>query len=123
MTTTPVAKNCQKEGTFRSVSPFRIAPRVRAPTTEPSGLPSPPKTLAPPITAAPMACSSRQSPPSARPRRAPLTMGGKSLPPTKKKVVGRGSHIAKVSGGKIVEYRTHPDVAGLMMQLGMMPGM
>jgi hypothetical protein len=50
-------------------------------------------------------------------------MGGKSLPPTKKKVVGRGSYIAKVNGGKIVEYRTHPDVAELMMQLGMMPGM
>jgi predicted ester cyclase len=53
----------------------------------------------------------------------PLMMGGKSLPPTHKKVVGRGSYMARLSGGKIVEYRTHPDVAGMMMQLGMMPGM
>lgn len=53
----------------------------------------------------------------------PLMMGGKSLPPTNKKVVGRGTYIARVSGGKIVEYRSHPDLAGLMMQLGMMPGM
>ena len=52
-----------------------------------------------------------------------MTMGGKALPPTNKKVVGRASYIARVSGGKIVDYRTHPDVAGLMMQLGMMPGM
>ena len=53
----------------------------------------------------------------------PLVMGGKSLPPTNKKVVGRGSYITRFAGGKIVEYRSHPDVAGLMMQLGMMPGM
>jgi hypothetical protein len=38
-------------------------------------------------------------------------------------VVGRGSYIAKIQGGKIIEFRSHPDVAGLMMQLGFMPQM
>ena len=53
----------------------------------------------------------------------PMMMGGKTIPPTHKKVVGRGSYIARISGGKIVEFRSHPDVAGLMMQLGIMPAM
>jgi steroid delta-isomerase-like uncharacterized protein len=52
-----------------------------------------------------------------------LAMGGRSLPATNKKVVGRGTYIARVKNGKVVEYRSHPDVAGMMMQLGMMPGM
>ena len=53
----------------------------------------------------------------------PLVMGGKSLPATNKRVVGRGTYMAKARNGKIIEYRTHPDVAGMMMQLGMMPAM
>lgn len=51
----------------------------------------------------------------------PLMMGGKSIPATNKKVVGRGSYFAKIKDGKIVEFRSHPDVAGLLMQLGLMP--
>ena len=53
----------------------------------------------------------------------PMVMGGNELPPTNKPVVGRGSHFARVRGGKIVEFSSHPDVAGLMMQMGMMPQM
>src|ERR1700719_2158291 len=72
MTTTPVATSCQKDGTFNNVKPFCIAPKVRAPIRDPKGLPSPPKRLAPPMTAAPMACSSNPVPPigSAAPTRA-----------------------------------------------------
>lgn len=53
----------------------------------------------------------------------PLAFGGNELPPTNKSVTGRGSYMTRVRDGKIVEYRTHPDVAGLMMQLGLMPQM
>jgi steroid delta-isomerase-like uncharacterized protein len=53
----------------------------------------------------------------------PMEMGGMTVPPTNKTVIGRGSYIAFVRGGKIVEFRSHPDAAGIMMQLGLMPGM
>ena len=51
----------------------------------------------------------------------PLVMGGMELPPTNKSVVGRGSYFARARDGKIVEFSSHPDAAGMMMQLGMMP--
>jgi len=38
-------------------------------------------------------------------------------------VVGRGSYIGRVKDGKIIEFRSHPDAAGMMMQLGLMPAM
>jgi predicted ester cyclase len=53
----------------------------------------------------------------------PMLMAGNEIPPTNKAVVGRGSYLAWVKGGKIVEFSSHPDVAGLMMQLGFMPQM
>jgi len=53
----------------------------------------------------------------------PMVMGGKEVPPTNKAVTGRGSYIARFRDGKVVEFRSHPDVAGLMMQLGFMPPM
>lgn len=53
----------------------------------------------------------------------PMLMGGNEIPPTNKSVMGRGSYIARVKGGKIIEFRSHPDVAGMMMQLGFMPQM
>jgi predicted ester cyclase len=52
----------------------------------------------------------------------PLRMGGNELPATNRKVVGRGTYFAREQGGKVVEFHSHPDVAGMMMQLGMMPG-
>jgi steroid delta-isomerase-like uncharacterized protein len=42
------------------------------------------------------------------------------VPPTNKKVVGRGAYFAHVQDGKVVEFRAHPDMAGMMMQLGLM---
>jgi steroid delta-isomerase-like uncharacterized protein len=51
----------------------------------------------------------------------PMAMGGNEIPPTNRKVVGRGTYFAVVRDGKIVEFRSHPDVAGMMMQLGLMP--
>ena len=53
----------------------------------------------------------------------PLVMGGMEMPPTNKTVTGRGTYTARVRDGKIVEFRSHPDAAGMMMQLGMMPAM
>jgi steroid delta-isomerase-like uncharacterized protein len=51
----------------------------------------------------------------------PLVMGANEIPPTNKSVVGHGTYFARVRDGKVVEYSSHPDVAGMMMQLGLMP--
>ncbi len=53
----------------------------------------------------------------------PMMMGGMEIPPTGKSVLGRGSYFARVEHGKIVRFSSHPDVAGMMMQLGLMPSM
>jgi steroid delta-isomerase-like uncharacterized protein len=53
----------------------------------------------------------------------PMAMGGMEMPATNKPLVGRGSYLARAKDGKIVEFRSHPDAAGIMMQLGLMPGM
>jgi predicted ester cyclase len=54
---------------------------------------------------------------------APMAMGGMEISPTGKSAQGRGSYIARVKDGKIIECRSHPDAAGVMMQLGLMPAM
>jgi steroid delta-isomerase-like uncharacterized protein len=51
----------------------------------------------------------------------PLAMGGMELPATGKSVVGHGTYFARVRDGKVIEFHSHPDAAGMMMQLGMMP--
>ena len=53
----------------------------------------------------------------------PMEMGGNRIPPTNRSVNGRGTYIARIRDGRIVEFRTFPDVAGLMVQLGLMPPM
>lgn len=53
----------------------------------------------------------------------PMMMAGKEIPPTRKSVVGKGTYFARVKDGKIVEFNSYPDIAGLMMQLGFMPEM
>jgi steroid delta-isomerase-like uncharacterized protein len=53
----------------------------------------------------------------------PMMMGGMEIPPTGRSVLGRGSYFARVEHGKVVRFSTHPDVAGMMMQLGLMPSM
>ena len=52
-----------------------------------------------------------------------MVMGGMEIPPTNRSVVGRGSYVAVVRDGKVVEFHSHPDAAGMMMQLGFMPQM
>ena len=50
----------------------------------------------------------------------PLTMGNKKIAPTGKQVKGKGTYFVHIEGGKIVEFRSYPDVAGMMMQMGLM---
>lgn len=50
-----------------------------------------------------------------------LSMRGTQMPATGRGVKGRGAYFAKVRDGKIVEFSTHPDAAGMMTQLGLMP--
>lgn len=38
-------------------------------------------------------------------------------------VTGHGTYIVRFRGGKVIEFSSHPDVAGMMMQLGFMPQM
>lgn len=49
-----------------------------------------------------------------------LAMGSKQIPPTGKTIKGKGTYFVHVEGGKVVEFRSYPDVAGMMMQLGLM---
>jgi steroid delta-isomerase-like uncharacterized protein len=51
----------------------------------------------------------------------PLAMGGMEIPATGKSVKGRGTYFVKARDGRITEFHAHPDVAGMMMQLGLMP--
>lgn len=53
----------------------------------------------------------------------PMMMAGKEIPPTGKSVVGKGTYFARVRDGKVIEFNSYPDIAGLMMQLGFMPQM
>ena len=51
----------------------------------------------------------------------PMRMAGTEIPPTGKSVLGRGAYFAHIRDGKILRFSTHPDVAGVMVQLGLMP--
>lgn len=44
------------------------------------------------------------------------------MPATGKSVKGTGSYFASVREGKIVSFSAHPDDAGMMAQLGVLPG-
>ncbi|MEW5829348.1 MAG: ester cyclase [Chloroflexota bacterium] len=50
-----------------------------------------------------------------------LAPGAPAIPPTGKKVQGKGTYFVRFEGGKAVEVHTYPDMAGLLMQLGLMP--
>jgi len=52
----------------------------------------------------------------------PMDMGGNTIPATGRAVVGKGAYFARIVDGKVAEFHTHPDTAGMMMQLGLMPG-
>jgi steroid delta-isomerase-like uncharacterized protein len=49
----------------------------------------------------------------------PMLMGGNEIPPTGRKITGKGVYFARVQGGKIVQFDSYPDIAGVMMQLGL----
>ncbi|MHB1007314.1 MAG: ester cyclase [Chloroflexota bacterium] len=53
----------------------------------------------------------------------PLQMapGTPAMPATGRKVTSQGTYFVRIQNGKGVEVHSYPDVAGLMMQLGMMP--
>ncbi|WAH99321.1 ester cyclase [Arthrobacter sp. MMS18-M83] len=51
----------------------------------------------------------------------PLVVGGMEVPATGKSVKGTGTYFVSVRDGKITSFSAHPDVAGMMVQLGMMP--
>jgi steroid delta-isomerase-like uncharacterized protein len=53
----------------------------------------------------------------------PMMMAGKEIPPSGKSVMGKGTYFARVREGKVVEFNSYPDIAGMMMQLGFMPPM
>lgn len=52
----------------------------------------------------------------------PFVVGGMEMPATGKSIKGTGSYFASVREGKIVSFSAHPDVAGMMAQLGVLPG-
>lgn len=53
-----------------------------------------------------------------------MAPGAPAMPATNKKVVNsKGVYFAKVKDGKIIAFNSYPDLAGMMMQLGMMPQM
>jgi steroid delta-isomerase-like uncharacterized protein len=53
----------------------------------------------------------------------PLQMapGAPAIPATGKKVMGKGVYFVRIWNGKMVEVHTYPDIAGLMMQLSLIP--
>ncbi|WP_427131216.1 ester cyclase [Pseudarthrobacter sp. S9] len=53
----------------------------------------------------------------------PLSMAGTQIPATGRAVRGTGTYFATVRDGKIASFKAHPDVAALMGQLGLLPGM
>ena len=48
-----------------------------------------------------------------------MAPGAPAIPATGKRVNDKGVYFAKVQNGKIVEIHTYPDMAGVMMQLGL----
>jgi steroid delta-isomerase-like uncharacterized protein len=50
----------------------------------------------------------------------PMRMGDAELPPTGVSVVGHGSYFIRVRDGKVVEFSSYPDLAGLLQQLGVL---
>lgn len=51
-----------------------------------------------------------------------LSPNAPAIPVTGKAVTGKGTYFVRFKNGKPVEVHTYPDAAGMMMQLGLMPG-
>jgi ketosteroid isomerase-like protein len=53
----------------------------------------------------------------------PLALGpGDPIPPTGNKFAAHGAYFSRVRDGRIVEIHMHPDIAGYLMQLRVLPG-
>ncbi|MBO1268294.1 ester cyclase [Arthrobacter cavernae] len=52
----------------------------------------------------------------------PLVVGGMEMPATGKSVTSTGAYFFSVRDGKIASFSARPDGAGLMEQLGLLPG-
>ena len=50
-----------------------------------------------------------------------LALGAPAIPATGRKVNGKGTYFVRYKEGKPVEVHSYPDVAGMIMQLGLMP--
>jgi steroid delta-isomerase-like uncharacterized protein len=50
-----------------------------------------------------------------------LSMSGIQIPATGKGVTARGAYFVRIRDGKMAEFSTHPDAAGMMVQLGLLP--
>ena len=50
----------------------------------------------------------------------PLRMGDAELPATGVSVVGHGCYFLRVRDGRVVEFNSYPDLAGLLQQLGLL---
>lgn len=50
----------------------------------------------------------------------PLRMGDSELPATGVSVVGHGCYFLRARGGRVVEFSSYPDLAGLLLQLGLL---
>jgi steroid delta-isomerase-like uncharacterized protein len=46
---------------------------------------------------------------------------GAAIPATGRQVRGKGTYFVRFQDGKAVEVHSYPDLAGMMMQLGLMP--
>lgn len=51
----------------------------------------------------------------------PMAVGSTQVPPTGRAIVVQGAYFARVKDGKFVEFSTHPDLAGVLAQLGLIP--
>jgi steroid delta-isomerase-like uncharacterized protein len=52
----------------------------------------------------------------------PLQLGpGATIPATGRTIHGKGTYFVRYQDGKPVEVHSYPDLAGMMMQLGLMP--
>jgi steroid delta-isomerase-like uncharacterized protein len=52
----------------------------------------------------------------------PLRVAGAQLPPTNRPAIGRGAYFSRCEGDKVIEFSAYPDLAGMLVQLGLLQG-
>jgi steroid delta-isomerase-like uncharacterized protein len=50
-----------------------------------------------------------------------MGLGTPAIPATGRKVTGQGTYFLRIQNGQGIEVHSYPDVAGMMMQLGLVP--